>query len=167
MNRSVEEYLKEFKKPATLHLMVGLPCSGKTTEAQKLKEKYNALVFTPETWHLKIYGNDFPGPDHDTHHDLVESIMREEAENALSLGVDVILDFGFWGEEERDTLRNRAKQLGAGFKIHYMDVPAEELFERLEKRNKDLPQGVFKIPKSFMEKWIKQFQVPTPEELAR
>ena len=46
--------------------------------------------------------------------------------------------------------RNRAKELGADFKLHYMDVPYSELYRRLEERNRNLPEGAFEIPKAEM-----------------
>jgi predicted kinase len=52
---------------------------------------------------------------------------------------------------ERDDYRNRAKELGADFKLHYMDVPYSELYRRLEKRNRDLSEGAFEIPKAEMD----------------
>jgi Predicted kinase len=36
----------------TLHLMVGLPCSGKTTLARQLEHKYSALRLTTDEWHI-------------------------------------------------------------------------------------------------------------------
>jgi predicted kinase len=145
--------------------MVGLPCSGKTTEAQKLEKQYNALVLTPDTWHIKLFGNDTMEKEHDRKHSTVESIMWETAERVLLLGIDVILDFGFWAKEERDDFRNRAKNLGVNFKIHYMNTPIEELYKRLDIRNKQLLDGIFTIPKEMMDEYIKVFQPPRPEEL--
>jgi predicted kinase len=145
--------------------MVGLPCSGKTTEAQKLEKQYNALVLTPDKWHIKLFGNDTMEKDHDRKHSNVESIMWEIAERVLLLGIDVILDFGFWAKEERDDFRNRAKNLGVNFKIHYMNTPIEELYKRLDIRNKQLLDGIFRIPKEKMDEYIKIFQLPQPEEL--
>jgi hypothetical protein len=52
---------------------------------------------------------------------------------------------------ERDDYRNRAKELGADFKLHYMDDAYSELYRRLEKRNRDLPEGAFEIPKAEMD----------------
>ena len=82
-----------------------------------------------------------------------------------SLGVDVILDFGFWAKEERDNFRQRAKDLGVGFKIHFMDIPVKELYKRLEVRNKNALDGTFVIPREEMDKYIRIFQPPAPEEL--
>ena len=37
---------------ATLHLMVGLPCSGKTTLAKQLEQERSALRLTPDEWQI-------------------------------------------------------------------------------------------------------------------
>ena len=150
---------------ATLHLMVGLPCSGKTTRAKILEKEYHALTLTPDKWQIRLFGNDTMEEDHDLRHNTIEGIMWELAERLLTLGTNVILDFGFWGKEERVYFKNKAKELGADFKIHFMDLPEDELYKRLEERNDELPDGVFTIPKEEMEKYIKLFQPPDKEEL--
>ena len=146
--------------------MVGLPCSGKTTRAKQLEKQYNALRLTPDAWHLKLFGQDAVSKYHDKNHFVIESIMWDHAARVLKLGVDVILDFGFWAKEERDNFRQRAKKLGVNFKIHFMDVPVKELYKRLEKRNKKASDSTFIIPKEEMDKYINIFQSPTREELA-
>jgi hypothetical protein len=46
-----------------------------------------------------------------------------------------------------------------------MDVPYSELYRRLEERNRNLPEGAFKIPKAEMDRYIPIFQPPTGDEL--
>ncbi|MDL2205716.1 ATP-binding protein [Eubacteriales bacterium OttesenSCG-928-N13] len=150
---------------ATLHLMIGLPCSGKTTYARKLAESAGALLLTPDVWQTSLFGQDLDDPAHDERHDTVEAIMWDVAEKLLPLGTSVILDFGCWAREERDDFLDRAKRLGADFKLHYMDVPYPELYRRLEARNRDLPEGVFQIPKEMMDEYVAIFQPPEPDEL--
>ena len=150
---------------ATLHLMVGLPCSGKTTKAKILEKEYNAIVLTLDKWHIKLFGNDTMEKTHDIRHKIIEEMMLEIAERLLILGTNVILDFGFWGKEERMYLRNKAKEIGVNFKIHFMDVPKEELYKRLDKRNNELPAGTFEIPKEKMDEYMEIFQRPEREEL--
>lgn len=147
---------------ATLHLMVGLPGSGKTTRAKALEREVNALRFTPDEWHLALFGDDLTDPRHDARHSQVERLMWDMAQRALHLGVDVILDYGFWAREERDGLRREAERLGAGFQIHYMDVPLEELRRRLEARS--LRPGEFCITREWIDQWARQFELPLEEE---
>ena len=152
---------------ATLHLMVGLPCSGKTTLAQKLEHELPALRLTPDEWQIRLFGQDAEEPEHDARHSLIEAMLWNIASRALELGTNVILDFGFWAREEREDYRSRAKQLGASSEVHYLDVSADELLRRLEERNLRPSQESFLISKEAMKPWIAFFQKPTPDELER
>jgi predicted kinase len=149
----------------TLHLMVGLPCSGKTTYARQLAREVNALLLTVDVWHLALFGDDVGHKNHDERHGSIEKIMWDVAKQVLAMGGDVILDFGFWARVERDDFRNRAKELGANCKVHYLDVPYPELYRRLEIRNRIRPEGAFVIPRTEMEKYVTIFQPPTEDEL--
>jgi predicted kinase len=157
---------------ATLHLIVGLPCSGKTTLARQLETKYSALRLTTDEWHIRLFGHDFwenmtesEEATHGSRHDSVESIMLDVAARVLVLGVDVILDFGCWARSQRDELRSKAENLGSDFKIHFADVPEEVLFERLKSRNDGHTGETFFIPKAKLKEWIQIFEPPSSEEL--
>ena len=152
---------------ATLHLMVGLPCSGKTALAQKIELEQMALRLTPDEWHVGLFGQDATESEHDTRHNLIESMLWNIASRALALGMNVILDFGFWAREEREDYRLRAKQLGAGSEVHFLDVPEDELMRRLAVRNSQPSRKAFHIPETSMKPWIAFFQRPTTDELKR
>ena len=150
---------------ATLHLMVGLPCSGKTTLARKLEQELPAIRLTPDEWQIRLFGQDADDPEHDARHSLIEAMLWDVAARALELGTNVILDFGFWAREEREEYRWRARSLEAGSEVHYLDVPDAELLRRLRERNTRKPPGSFLISEEAMRPWIAMFQEPTPAEL--
>src|SRR5450759_658495 len=152
---------------ATLHLMVGLPCSGKTTLAQELESEQSALRLTPDEWQVRLFGQDAEEPEHDVRHTLIETMLWNIASRALALGTNVILDFGFWAREEREDFRLRAKKLGASSEVHFLDVPVDELMRRLAARNSQFTQESFHILEDAMKPWIEFFQRPTPDELER
>ena len=152
---------------ATLHLMVGLPCSGKTTLAQKLEHEQSALRLTMDEWHICLFGQDAEEPEHDARHILIEMMLWKVASRALELGTNVILDFGFWAREEREDYRSRAKELGASSEVHFLDVPTDELMRRLMARNSQSSPASFYIPEEMMKPWIVFFQRPTSDELER
>ena len=152
---------------ATVHLMVGLPCSGKTTLARKLEHERSALRLTPDEWQLRLFGQDAHSPEHDARHGAIESLLWDLAGRALLLGTNVILDFGFWAREEREDYRSRAKLLGARSEVHFLDVPAAELLRRLARRNTQLSSTDFYISEEMMKPWIAFFQAPTSDELER
>ncbi len=151
---------------ATLHLMVGLPCSGKTTLAKQLEHERSALRLTPDEWHVRLFGQDAEDPEHDARHSLIEAMLWKIASRALELGTNVILDFGFWAREEREAYRARAKQLGASSEVHFLDVSEDELLRRLAARNSQPSQTSFYITEAMMKPWFALFQRPTPDELA-
>ncbi len=152
---------------ATLHLMVGLPCSGKSTLARTLEHQRSALRLTPDEWHIRLFGQDAEEPEHQTRHTLIETLQWEVASRALALGVDVILDYGFWTRAEREDFRSRAKQLGAGSEVHFLDVPEDELLRRLTHRNAQRLLQTFNIPEEMMRPWFALFERPTFDELQR
>jgi predicted kinase len=152
---------------ATLHLMVGLPCSGKTTLARKLEREKSALRLTPDEWQVALFGQDAEEPEHDARHSLIEAMLWNIASRALELGTNVILDFGFWAREEREDFRSRAKSLGASSEVHFLDVPEDELMRRLDERNSESSQECFHITREAMRPWIVSFQKPTLDELER
>ena len=152
---------------ATFHLMVGLPCSGKTTLARKLEHEQSALRLTVDEWHIRLFGQDAEVPEHDSRHALIETMLWTIAGRALELGTNVILDFGFWAREEREDYRARAKDLGASSEVHFLDVPPDELMRRLKTRNSQPSPASFSIPEEMMKPWIAFFQRPTSDELER
>jgi predicted kinase len=152
---------------ATLHLVCGLPCAGKTTLARQLEQEYAALRLTPDEWHTRLFGQDAEEDAHNARHDRIEALLWGIAARVLTLGTDVILDFGFWSRVEREDYRSRAAQLGAGSEIHFLDVPGEVLLERLAARNAQLPQGAFDVPEALMRSAINIFEPPAADELVR
>jgi predicted kinase len=150
---------------STLHLMVGLPCSGKTTVARQLEHEYSALRLTADEWHTRLFGQDATDKEHDARHEIIESLLWDIASRVLLLGVDVILDFGFWVRSQREDFRSRAKRLGVDFRIHFTPASEEVLLKRLAERNTLLPGGAFQIPEDSLRKWFLTFEPPSKEEL--
>lgn len=146
---------------STLHLICGLPGSGKSTLAKKLEKEHPALLLTPDEWMERIVGDGY----NDEKRTVIETIQWEIAQQALRLGIDVILESGFWSRKERDDLRIQAKSIGANTKLYFLDVSRDELLRRLRERNKNLPPNTFHVKESDLDEWIKHFEAPIPEEL--
>lgn len=158
------------RKP-TLTLMVGLPGAGKTTRAKELERETGAIRFTPDEWHLFLFGDDFHDPRehalHDQRHDRVEQLMWGLGKRLLAKGVSVILDYGFWAREQREEKFREARALGADFQICYVHAPLEELCRRLDARARAGQKDVFQtITREDMEQWAALFQPPDEAELA-
>ncbi len=148
-----------------LHLVVGLPCSGKTTFAKNLEKEIGALRLTPDEWQLRLFGQDLDHADHDWRHGTIEDLMWQVAASVLGHGIPVILDYGFWAKIERDDYRSRAETLNVATKIHFLDTPKEILLRRVEIRNELNKDQSFVIPPEKIIEWHAAFEPPDKEEL--
>ena len=145
----------------TLFLLCGLPGSGKTTLAVRLERERPALRLTPDEW-ISALAID---PHDEEKRAEVEALQWEVAERALVLGVDVVLDWGFWSRSERDDFRSRAAALGARAEVRFLNVPRGEFSARLGVRSAAPPQGTFRVSDAELDLWRTRFEPPTPDEL--
>lgn len=96
----------------------------------------------------------------------MEQKLWRLAQELLGLGVSVVLDFGLWARVERDEMRAAARSLGVGVELHYLDVPADELWRRIEARNAAPPWEEKPIDRRDLDEWLAIFQAPDVNELA-
>jgi predicted kinase len=150
---------------ATLHLICGLPCAGKTTLAKTIERDQSALRLTPDEWILRLHGDDPATARDGAIRTAIEATLMDLALRVLSLGVDVVLDFGVWSRSEREEFRTRAARVGARSELHFLDVPQEVLLARLAVRNADLPSGTFAIDEAELRLWSTWLEPPGADEL--
>ena len=150
---------------ATLALICGLPGSGKTTLAKQLELSLQALRLCPDEWIAPLLVDSTDTIELDRLRSPVESIQWEVAKRALVLGTNVVLEWGFWSQEERIHYRAEAEALGIHVELHYLEVGRDELWARLSQRNANLPPGTFHITKEQLDLWWSWFQPPTTDEL--
>ena len=142
--------------------MVGLPGSGKTTLAKQLETEHNALRLTPDEWMLPLFG----AGEYGDRREQVESLLWGVAARALTLYLNVVLDYGLWARSERDEYRARAEALGARVDLRFLDVPHDELRQRVALRNTRLTPSEPHIGAEELAEMIAVFQRPTEEEVA-
>lgn len=152
----------------TLHLICGLPCSGKTTLARELEREYDALRLTPDDWVMAMLGMPAKGTplgELQAIRNPIETLLFDHALRLLTLDVDVILDFGVWTRSEREEFRARAAAVGARTELHFTDAPEDVLLARLAERNASLPPGTFWLDPAWMRDWFHMIERPTADEL--
>ena len=147
---------------ARLVLMCGLPGSGKTTEAIRRAAELGAVRLSPDQWLSDL---DIDGFD-EAARERIESLQWRLAQELLSLGQSVVLENGFCGRSERDTLRLTARALGAQVELYFLDVETAVLIRRIEKRNAALPEATFAVTPAQLLTMVGLFERPSPDELA-
>jgi predicted kinase len=145
---------------ARLHILCGLPCSGKTRLSRELEAAEPALNLCSDTWISRIVTDGYDKRARDE----VEAIQLELATRALQLGVNVILQWGFWSRADRQKAVAAATSVGAQAQIHFLDVPLAELLHRLHIRNARLPPHTFHVDPKDLIAWAGDFEPPTDDE---
>ena len=145
----------------TLFLMVGLPATGKTTAARRLEVEHGALRLTKDEWMKALYGDLNPS----SASDVIEGRLVEIGLRALELGVDVVVDFGLWGRDERSALRQAAVDRGARVEMHYVELATAEQRRRLDRRQADEPHTTWPVSDDEISRWSATMQVPTRGEI--
>jgi predicted kinase len=146
---------------AIVYLIVGLPAAGKTTRAKELEAGTSALRLTPDEWQIALYGDQNPMDMRD----LVEGKLIQLGMRAAELGVNVVLDFGFWTQDERSALRWIAAAVGARSQVVYLAIEHDEQRRRVSERYASTPGQTFHMSEVELEQWRMRFQVPDGDEL--
>ena len=148
----------------TLHAVHGFLGAGKTTLARRLEYELPALRLGSDEWMVRLYGPDPPEEVFRPAVKRVNGLIRELAGRALRLGLDVVLDDGFWTRAGRDELRAWAAGLGVGLRWYALELPQVEAWARIERRNAE-PGAMF-ISSETYELLRGRFQPLGPDEPA-
>jgi predicted kinase len=152
----------------TVYLIVGLPGAGKTTRAKELESSKPALRLTPDDWQMAVFNDDIPtqwrSKERAGQRFRMEGKMVEVGMQAAQFGIDVVLDFGFWSEDERSALRWIADWLGLDAQVVYLPIEFEEQRRRIGRRYQAEP-GQFQMSDAELKQWHGVFEPPTPQEL--
>jgi predicted kinase len=144
-----------------LFLTVGLPGTGKTTAARRIEHEQRALRLTKDEWVKALYGSENPPAAQD----VIEGRLIDIGLRGLELGVNVVIDFGLWGRDERTALRQAAADRGAAVEMHYFELDPSEQRRRLDQRQAEAPQSSWPMPEGDLAHWAATIVIPTPGEL--
>jgi predicted kinase len=151
----------------TLYLTCGLPGSGKTSLAKIIEQEISALRLTGDEWMHRLYpGTSTPEAELGPYRSRVEQLQWQIALQVLRLDRSVVVDWGVWSRAERDACREEARSTGARVILCFLDVPLEELWDRIAHRNTVLPADTYEISRTDLLRWSELFEPPTTEELA-
>jgi predicted kinase len=145
----------------TLFLTVGLPGTGKTTAARRIEVEQRALRLTKDEWVRALYGRENPAPAQD----VIEGRLIQIGLRALELGINVVIDYGLWGRDERSALRHAAADRGAVVVMRYFELDPAEQRSRLDQRQARAPHTTWPMSDQELAGWAAKIDAPTAGEL--
>jgi predicted kinase len=124
---------------ALVHLVCGSTGAGKTTYALELTERLSGVRFSIDEWMTALFWMDSPQPlDPGWGLERIErsyALIWTTARAVAGRGVAVVLDLGFSAAESRARFAGLARAAGLVPRLHFLDVPVEERWRRVQARN--------------------------------
>ena len=156
---------------APIHLVTGNTGAGKSTYAARLAASEQAHVIAVDEWMRVLFHPDQPDPpSYDWAIERTRRIDRQavtEATRLAALGVPIILDLGFFAREHRERVRAAVAAAGGTSVLHVLDVPKDERWHRVERRNRDRPAGwQFDVDRATFDLCEGLYEPPGADELA-
>jgi predicted kinase len=156
-----------------VHLICGSTGAGKTTYAQEFTERIGAVRFSIDEWMTRLFWMDSPQPlEPSWSMERVERCLAQiwsTASRVAERGVPCVLDVGLSQSSTRARFVKLAATSGLSVQLHFIDVPAEDRWRRVQARNAragDSSQLTFAVTREMFDFVETLWEPPTDEELA-
>ncbi len=152
---------------AKVYLICGKICSGKSTYAEQLRVQNHAVLLSTDEITLSLFGQHC-GDKHDDYVERTQNYLFNKSLELIEVGINVILDWGFWMKEERGYAREFYNSRNIECEFHYIDISDETWKERLKKRNSEVlseTTSAYYVDDNLAEKFASIFEVPSEDEV--
>ncbi|MDE6149007.1 MAG: ATP-binding protein [Ruminococcus sp.] len=145
----------------------GKICSGKSTYAKQISSKNKAVLLSVDEITLALFGQNC-GDKHDEYVAKTEKYLFDKSLEILQIGVNVVLDWGFWTKAERQYAKEFYKSKNIQCEFHFIDVGNEIWHQRLNKRNNAVLEGktnAYYVDENLARKFDHIFEIPSKDEI--
>ncbi len=153
---------------AKVYLICGKICSGKSYYSKQLKEKFNAVILSPDEATYDLIQN-VQGEFYNVFCDRLLKFLNKKAVEIVNAGTNVIYERGLWSKAERDKTKQFFEENNTEIELHYIHVSDDVWKKQIEERNKRIEEGNsgadFYLDKGLMKKLISNFEEPTEDEV--
>ena len=148
----------------TIHMLCGYIGAGKTTFARQLEQQANGFRFNLDLAMVTLFGINPPREYFELYRPKIEELHLIQAARLLQIGVDVIFDYGFWGRDRRDFMRDFAARNNAQLKMYYISAPEKIMRERAVCRHPGQDGETLEIIPETWNSLRQHFEPPDPDE---
>jgi predicted kinase len=148
---------------AAVHLIFGPVGAGKTTYGRTLAAERRAAFFCVDEWMATLFMMDAPSPL--TLDWALPRTMRCDqqiwsvARQLVTIGVDAILELGFFKREQRTRIRELATAAGIAIESHVLEVSREVRRERVRLRNQGSATYTVEVDDAMFD-WAESYYEP-------
>lgn len=147
-------------------LICGKLCSGKSAYAEQLKNNHTVILSSD-----KLMRDVFAHErclEHFSKLARAQTYLYDLAGCLLDVGVDVVLDFGYWKKSDRESVRARFSRQGHSVELHFTDVDDATRAQWIKARNELIDNGQseeYYITEEAFQRLDPMFDYPDPQEV--
>lgn len=152
---------------AKVMLICGKIASGKSFYCRRLMKRAPALLLSVDEVTQRVFDKDL-GRDHDRISGKIRGYLLDKAVEAVRLGVNVVLDWGFWRKADREECAVFFQERGVATEWHYIEVGEDVWRMNIARRNAAVLAGEdesYYVDEELLEKLRKAFEAPQPGEM--
>ena len=124
----------------TLWVMCGLPSSGKSTEAKKIAEEYDAIICSSDSLRAELFGDEA----YQEHNQEVFTELSRRIKDHLRNGLNVVMDATNINYKRRKGFIDQLKSIQCDKVCVVMATPYEECLKRNVRRDRKVPEYAIK-----------------------
>ena len=147
--------------------VVGKVAVGKSTYARQLCHDLPAVLFSTDDLMRGIFGDDSGGTTNwGRYLNQVNNLLLNQAVEAHSCGINVVLESGFWTAAHRRYVREFFTAHAIRAEWHYLDIQDEEWQRRIASRDRNYGEGqYFHVGQSGIDSCLRYWEPPQPDEV--
>lgn len=151
---------------AKVILLCGKICSGKSHYAETIKQVCTAVILSCDEMFFDIV-EEIKG-DFEELTEKTKQYFYKKSVEIVAAGANVILDFGFWSQKERNDVSLYFSKRNIEYEWHYIDISDKDWERNISERNQLVNEN--KIPAFFLDKGLLEklnsiFEKPFKEEM--
>lgn len=152
---------------AKVYMLVGKIASGKTTWAMERKKQAPLVLLSCDDLMLTVFAGCLGDKHGETERRCLKFLFGQ-ADQLLGMGLDVVLDSGFWTKKSRAMARVYFSDKHIEVVTYYFKIPDSVRTQRLQERNAHLAQSSkreFIADAALLAKLDKKFEEPLQNEI--
>lgn len=155
-----------------IHLVCGATGAGKSTYAEQLARDLGAVRFSIDEWMERLHNPDRPEALlYEWFYERVQrncQQMRAMAQQLVRINTPAVFDCGLTNRAERAIFADWAEDMGYSCQLHFVDVPVETRWARVEKRNVEQAETFqFQVTRDMFDFIQSIWEPPTRAEMTR
>jgi predicted kinase len=138
--------------------------SGKSSFARSRVKDGSAVHLSLDEWMIRLFGRELPRAEQQAKLGACYAVLIDHAATLALSGVTVVLDGGFWHRRLRDAARAKLEERGVDYSLCVFELPDEERWARLERRNAALGEFDYEITREMFDFFATCYEPPGSDE---